>query len=520
MSSTASGSPRTTASMQQKSTTQKQTKSPQKLSSQFNKSQLSLALAIQNTIPAGMPVKDYHAQLGKFQRAGKPSAEQDHRHIDTSEFWKSQCHQLYQEKKDLERKLQVLEEKQRQQETGAAAQDYEITPVVPRKRPWASVETCVERQEKDVSASDQDIIYTLSSHIIKVTRQNLSLKLCTTACNIQADIERLSSICIQSTLLLEAAVNECCAPFWSLKCSSDVRILSLIEQLMRQMIHCFEACFNGLNEVCRTILGRKYKVNIVHHMVRFFGHALDCLHDLCTVQEEHQSRWVKRRRGIGYSHASGSMMESPELGDPISKGSEEYAINNHLSSALASMTYMPWAPSQPGHRDLLEGMMYYIIEHSGRLLSVTVFREHVAMSDLPGNITKNDSRPEIPTARLENQYMIKILASAVGTSCARKELVAHVLGDERPRVSIYTNLWKASERTSEILTKARMKIQNSLLRSTVGGEIMDSLRLPPPMAPEVDVINLLGEQERPEKYGAEWLLDSMWALVGWDIASI
>ena len=109
-------------------------------------------------------------------------------------------------------------------------------------------------------------------------------------------MESLSTTCIQSTALLEAAVSDCSLPLWHLKCDADRHVLVLVEQLMDQITRCFDACFGGLNMLCGTILGRKSKFDVVDRMVSFFSKSLDHLHTICSIQMEHEGE-TSRQRG-------------------------------------------------------------------------------------------------------------------------------------------------------------------------------------------------------------------------------
>jgi hypothetical protein len=73
-----------------------------------------------------------------------------------------------------------------------------------------------------------------------------------------------------------------------------------------------------------------------------------------------------------------------------------------------------------------------------------------------------------------------------------------------------------AEKTKDLLVKARKMIQSSLVKSALGGEELQSLKMP--TTPDEEEPQTLEISTRVEMYGPEWLLESVWALVGWDLA--
>jgi len=110
---------------------------------------------------------EYYTRLQKHRRHGKLESNSNRRYIDTTEFWKDQFDKVYQEKKELERKLYRLEERQRQQDSRHSNdQEHEALIVNARKRPADGGEFDGNRegQHKNTAAVDQDILVTLSSY--------------------------------------------------------------------------------------------------------------------------------------------------------------------------------------------------------------------------------------------------------------------------------------------------------------------------------------------------------------------
>jgi hypothetical protein len=232
----------------------------------------------------------------------------------------------------------------------------------------------------------------------------------------------------------------------------------------------------------------------------FFKTALDHLHTVCTLQAENESDGKRKsRKKRPKTHA-------------------EYAVNKYLSQALISITRLEWKVGSPGHRDILEGILFSVLAHTGRLVSNAVFNEHVASSDKVGNITLGGTDTTGPGAHLEARYFIPILREALGTSNHRRELISKVLCESRrdsKSQNQATNPHVQETPTQHLLIKARKRLQETLIKYTVGGKELDSLAMP-------ENPDHLDDDVEPsceaEKYSREWLLESVWGIVGWELA--
>ena len=178
---------------------------------------------------------------------------------------------------------------------------------------------------------------------------------------------------------------------------------------------------------------------------------------------------------------------------------------------LVSIAYgLEWKVNQHGHGDLLEGILFLLLEHTGRLVSESVFGEHVAASENPGNITTNTIATRKEVVGSEARYVVQILHAALGAS-DRKDLVATVLAAPK------SNDGASSTRSGDLalLSKVKKLLQSTLVRNTVGGEDLETLRLPTPPLERTRLPN--GKGLQVERYGPDWLVETVWALIGWDL---
>jgi hypothetical protein len=237
-------------------------------------------------------------------------------------------------------------------------------------------------------------------------------------------------------------------------------------------------------------------------MVMFFNKALKLLHSICKMQAESEvvrdNQRPRRKR---------SRVEE-----------REYLVTKALASSLASIAYgIEWKVGQTGHADLLEGILFCIMEQTGRLLSEAVFAEHVAASDNPGNISKTEDRVPSGSVKHESRYMVQILQAALG-SVTRRNLIAQVLAlgkSSSVQQAHVIGSSLSSTPPSDLLTKARKLLQNTMVKCAVGGSDLETLRLPTPPIEEVE--SPIEVDEEVEKYGSEWLVHSVWGIISWDM---
>ncbi len=221
---------------------------------------------------------------------------------------------------------------------------------------------------------------------------------------------------------------------------------------------------------------------------------------LCGLQEEHEIIQRDRRQRD----------KRPKVEE------KEYAVNKYLTKMLASLAYsLEWKVGQPGHCELLEGILFSTIEHIGRLVSEVVFGEHVATSDNPGNITKSAHVAPKAPARSEARYIVQVLHAALGGT-DRKSLVSQILADKQTALGAYKTASSGGlPGNLLLLSKVKRLLQSTLMKSTVGGEELETLRLPAPPQERMEVQNVVGIGA--EKYGSDWLIETVWALIGWDL---
>jgi hypothetical protein len=290
--------------------------------------------------------------------------------------------------------------------------------------------------------------------------------------------------------LLNTALSDCLVPIWSLKCNEESQIVLLLQQLMHQMTLGFCSTFEALDELARTIPGRKKRFKVTNQLVTFFRNALDYLHLVSGFQAERDNEDKGRLRN-----------------KRVRMEQDEYAINKYLSRTLVHICQVDWKIGQLGHSEILEGILCSIFNHTGHLLSHVVFKEHVAGSDNLANISIGDATSATAATKFEFRYITPILHAALGGT-TRRELVDRILGDSR-HTSVSVDLH------GNFISKAKKLMQETLVKSAVGADV-EGLKLP--AQPEEAETYSPGVSNCVEQYGSEWFLEAVWALVGWELA--
>lgn len=304
-------------------------------------------------------------------------------------------------------------------------------------------------------------------------------------------IDTLSTSACELLNLLETALSDCLMPISSLKCNDEAQTVLLLRQMMHQITLGYLSSFEALEELARTIPGRKKRFEVTHRLVTFFSKALDCLGSLSEIQAESENEERRRLRNKRARKEEG-----------------EYAINKYLSRTLVQICQMDWKAGQLAHSEILEGILCSVLNRTAHLLSRVVFKEHVAGSDKLGNISKDRQASPTAATKFEFRYIIPILHASLGGP-TRKELVANVLAESR-------RTGRSVDRDGSLIAMARKLVQETLVKSAVGADV-EGLKLP--AVPEDAEVYSPGVSHYVEQYGSEWFLESVWALVGWELAA-
>ncbi|RKF83148.1 hypothetical protein GcC1_006001 [Golovinomyces cichoracearum] len=498
--------------VQNKSTAKSQGQFDHRLTSYFSRSQLALAVTIQKFKPKNLRTFEYCEQLRKHIKIGKSTPKGRLRYIDTVEFWKDQYTKIHIQKKELEDKVHSLEQQISipryevqninselvELENDAQkfiSNDSSRIDLSSRSSRWTTnkpteANLTVRSNEED-EITDEDL-RDLCSYVLRIRRQRFLLEKALDDTNTLDRVENLAKVTRKVLNVIENVLCKSCQPHSLLK-SCKPQILKIFSNISIQIVMAFLTCFSALNELCGTIPGRAHKYEITYYMVMFFRTSLDILHTSSRMQANHEK---------SHDH------------DPCDKGSDmektEYIVNKSVAHCLSSiLRNIDWETNNSGHGSFLEGILFLILEHTGHLISEAVFLEHVAASDNPGNATKSTTIKDDKFTRFESRYIVQVLHAAFGDQ-NRKRVLAQVLSANNPSMFAPSAML-----SNDFLSRASFLLQSTLVKSAVGSDDLVSLRLPTPPTEEFD-FNL---DEGRNNYGSEWLLEQVWAIIGWDLVT-
>ncbi|TAQ87428.1 hypothetical protein B7494_g4251 [Chlorociboria aeruginascens] len=479
-------------------------------SSIFSQSQYALSLSLIKSKPAGLTTREYCASLQKNFNSGRPPVR--NRYCDSAEFWKDQFERICKEKKELEEKIGLLESERtgshrillEDREELEVGESFDRTPRASsnaRKRlaePHDPSDEDENQESEDPRSNVQGRCQKMRGYIYRIARKRFTientLKLPRSS-TIADDILRYTN---QLITLLETALSDCCWLLISLTTKHDSQSIRLLRKLMHSISLSFQSCTSALEDFCRNILGRESRHGLVSRLALFYNHALSLLHELSNILsvdeiasgENHRPRHTAKRAKV-------------EGG--------EFAVFKYLTKALTSIFEdIDWKIDRSEHIEVLEGILYSVLNRTGKLLSEAIFDEELATSKRPATIRDPESPLRNSEAmKLESRYLMQILHAALGGQ-PQKEIIAHVLAN--------TSAVKGKgSGVQTLLEPAMNRLQQTLLKGTLGvdgdaAKFLDALKLPEP-AEEEEVLDM---ENGHEQFGREWLIEQVWELVGWD----
>lgn len=244
---------------------------------------------------------------------------------------------------------------------------------------------------------------------------------------------------------------------------------------MSEIVECHKSCVEVSTEHYKTIAGRELvrKSNIVHSLCSFFDKTLNEM-DMCITKTKLLIR------------PGNSISDRVE----ISAGNDEPMMVRFVANLIINiLRKINWKKENDLHKQIIEGILAMILNHVGRLISYIIFKEDVAASKLPGNITSEEPpiRLTKKESSLKSKYLVHILEIAL-------KIQNEILG---------------AGPAEEVLQKAKRKIQNTLKNSIIGGGL-SGLKMPDQIAEEPIDIPELKELER---YGEEWTVQSVVTMI-------
>ncbi|KAF5877684.1 uncharacterized protein Bfra_002052 [Botrytis fragariae] len=455
----------------------------------FSEEQIALVLSILKAKPDGISVKDY---LNEFRESIILEESRSNRMVDSGEYWKrqfeSQCirtHELQTRVRSLQKSLQrcrmssIRSEDSEEEEIPSIArrfsESHKDQPLEPgkkkKRRRNESLDTIPNEDDEigtDILGHNHDHMM-VATYLYEINKFRRSLH-----------AESAITSCRELIVLSWKAISDCIPKYINVRGTNyHTKDIKCLAHLMSEIVECQKSCVGVSTEHYKTIAGRELvrKSNITYFMCSFFDKALNEMHRLCIT---------KAKLPIRSDNSASDRVE-------VSADNNEPLMIRFLANLLISiLRNISWQQKNDLHKQTFEGMLAIILDHTGKMLSEIIFKEDVASSRLPGNVSSGEPflRLSPNESTLKSKYLIYILEMALKI---QKENMG-------------------TGPTEELLKVAKKKIQNTLKNSIIGGNL-SGLKVPDQIVEEpVDIPELEGL----EMYGEEWTIQCVFTMIEMD----
>ncbi|TGO63431.1 hypothetical protein BCON_0013g00770 [Botryotinia convoluta] len=459
----------------------------------FSEEQIALVLSILKAKPDAISIKDY---LNEFRESIKLEESRSNRTVDSGEFWKrqfeSQCvltDELQTRIGALQKRLQRcrmpsmrsssedFEEEEIPSIAQRSSEPHKDQPLEPAKKKerkrYESLDT-IPNEDDEMGTDALALAYNhdhtmVATYLYRINQIRRSLH-----------ADSAPSSCRKLIELSWKAISNCLPKYIDVKETNyHTKDIKCLAHLMSEIVECHKSCVEISTEHYKTIAGRELvrKSNIIYSLCSFFDKTLNEMHRLCIT---------KAKLPI---HSGNS------TSDPVkaSVGNGEPMMICFVANLLIGiLRNINWQQNNDLHKQIFEGMLAIILDHTGKMISSIIFREDVAASKLPGNISSGEPFLHLSPNEsiLKSKYLIYILEMALKV---QKENMS-------------------TEPTEELLKRVKRKIQNTLKNRIIGGGLL-ALKIPDRIAEEpIDIPEL----EALEMYGEEWTIQCVFTMIEMD----
>ncbi|KAF7930552.1 uncharacterized protein EAE98_004952 [Botrytis deweyae] len=466
--------------------------------------QVALVLSILKSKPDGISIQD---NLNELRESIKLEESRSNRIVDSGEFWKRQCEsqciltdklqtriasqsilidELQTRIASLEKKLQRCRvpsmtsssEDSEEEEIPSIAQrsteshkDQPLKPARKKKRKrYESLDT-VPDEDDEMGTDALALAYNhdhmmVATYLYRINQMRQSLH-----------AESASASCRKLIELSWKAISDCVPKYIDVSVTNyHTKDIKCLAHLMSEIVECYKSCVEVSTEHYKTIAGRELvrKSNIIHSLCSFFDKALSELDKLCIT---------KTKLPIRSEDSTSDWVETSADND------ESMMVRFVANLLFGILGKIAWQQNNDLHKQIFEGILAFIIDHTGMLISKIIFREHIAASKLPGNIATGDPSLDLTKKEcaLKSKYLIHLLEMAL-------KIHEENIG---------------TGPTEELLQKAKRKIQNTLKNSIIGGSLL-GLKKPVQSAEEpIDIPGLEGL----EVYSEDWAIQCVFTMI-------
>ncbi|KAL6238545.1 hypothetical protein BDW75DRAFT_246978 [Aspergillus navahoensis] len=496
--------------------------------------QLALALAIVKLKPARLEIKEFILQCQEYIKASEnPDIfHSPEKFFDSVSFWKQAYERSEAEKSTLMDRIFELEQHNEElvgkMRTGEDVLGKAIpTEAMPVQESMKRAATSNQAPRKRLKALpySKEYPFNVNTHAFHVdmTGQSEGVRDPTTlfvrqSYVLQKSLQRkrdITSVVQAAVVLCKICENELASAVP--QDTSGIRAkngaltesqLSHLSLVLRGIESAAYLLFQAIRKVHGTGGLEKKAGLLTHHIVCLYAALMNCLKRYCythavMVRVEHQVYSIQTR--------SMTRMQTKSSDEPDSQSQigDDGAIQ--LASLLNRMV-TSLDQTCPGHRRLLEGFLYALLNRAGKVLSLLVFQDLQLRPDL----RMDPEKLPLPAGLKDTEVDGKSLGAA---QTEAKYLVCLARGALTALDKHQTSLSAQLEDMSEVrsLSSIKERLQSTLVQAVFGADSDFGQTLEKPAPPKGSDIKKLLEVHQPSEISvSEWYVQELWQLLGWE----
>ncbi|KAI1958390.1 hypothetical protein LOZ58_005122 [Ophidiomyces ophidiicola] len=488
-------------------------------------SELALALSIVKSKPPHTSIKDYILDVRRHIHAGQRNiadATED-RYLDSAAFWR----EAYEKSEAYQSRLldKVYELEQRTEAVAFKARADVEHGAMPSKRkaicdvfPTAPLSLKRSKTAGAISSNDK-LSYSEASNPLKSSTTPFLRRLHRLQKLLQkkTESEQLAiasaDLCVAMEQLIDTTISQRQAK------SKKEKGCPLQHNLtLRDISIVFEQCYPIIFRALQRLAGREdgacaYGI-IVYRLVHLFQSILLRLHRYTLLRARmliSRAKPVSKtaRQTVKAKRENTIESLSPQL------SREDGRLLDTVSQLLVKMI-LQIASGKNDHSDLLEGFLFVLLEHVGKVLGSLVFKglkSDTSLAVCPTRLpipcpafqdTENGANVSILecAAMLQSRHLICILEHALSIQCQGDSASGFV-----------------GAHSSLLVRGRKRKLQNTLLKGVFGHDdptLQESLKSICEINPSLPTGRLDNDLDSPGCDKGDWFVQEVWRLLGWD----
>ena len=257
-----------------------------------------------------------------------------------------------------------------------------------------------------------------------------------------------------------------------------------------------------------------YQGEIVHSFILIFRDLLERICVLATSKDRRKvvaaaaNKRSSRRKGRLLAEISNFLPE-PTLSKSTSGEEDDKVIRKLCQLAFAMMDSLD--PNTSAENEIFEGFLFFLITRVGDLLKSFVFG-----GESPDISTDSQVQERKATQEAQAPYLVDLLKHATTVTAKQFGLDTPF----RQACHSISPFWEKNRERHNILTKPRLRLQNTLLKAVFGEqaeEFAESLKKPLETYVDPCLDSAINKSFGKENNTSEWFKNEVWETVGWDV---